>query len=177
MLLDGNAYNSSIPLFFRDFPSLRFLYIVDGFVNGTLEFLDEGGPPSIVECWLDLNPDIHGTIPAGMGMSDTLASLSLTSLGLTGQIPSELGNMQQMIQMWLYDNDLSGEIPPELGQLLSMTRLQVEGNMFNGTMPAEVCENVGFLLPLTILGADCFDPGFSCACCSCCSLSECNPDL
>jgi hypothetical protein len=66
-----------------------------------------------------------------------------------------------MKQMWMYDNALTGNIPSELGLLNTMRLLQLEGNSFDGSMPAEICANTVFPRPLEILGADCFDPGFS----------------
>ena len=46
-LLDGNAYNSTVPLVLGTLPNLRFLYIADAFVSGDLSYMQ--GMPSIFE--------------------------------------------------------------------------------------------------------------------------------
>ena len=158
-LLDGNAYNSSVPNVLGSLPSLRFLYISDAFVEGDLSYMQ--GMPAIVEHWIDINPGLSGPIFPFIGDIKTLASFSVTQNNIVGTLPTELGNLPEMIQMWLYGNQIGGEIPSELGKLATMSRLQLEGNDFVGSMPAEVCANVGFLRPLTTLGADCTDPGFT----------------
>jgi hypothetical protein len=80
-----------------------------------------------------------------------------------------------MQQMWLYSNQLTGAIPTELGNLRAMRILQVEGNNFVGEMPTEICANTVFPTQvIEILGADCEDEGFTCSCCTCCSVMACN---
>ena len=174
-LLDGNAYNSTVPAVFGQLASLQFLYLSDSFVSGDLSYMQ--GMPAMIEHWIDLNPGITGTIPPFVGDIGTLSSFSVTQSNLVGPVPPELGNLSSMVQLWLYGNKLSGNIPSTLGQLNRMNTLQLEGNDFVGSMPIEICNNVGFLRPLNILGADCNDPGFTCDCCTCCNVMQCNPEL
>jgi hypothetical protein len=152
-LLDGNAYNSTVPSDFGALPALEFLYISDAFVSGDLSYMQ--GMPAMVEHWIDLNPGVGGQIPAFIGDIQTLSSFSVTQSGLIGTLPSELASLPNMIQMWFYGNQIGGTIPSELGLLASMTLLQLEDNAFSGVMPAEICSNIGFLRPLLTLGADC----------------------
>lgn len=158
-LLDGNAYNSSVPTVFGALSSLEFLYISDAFISGDLSYLQ--GMPAIVEHWIDVNPGLGGTVPTFVGELQTLQSFSVTQNSLVGALPTELGNLANMIQMWLYGNQLTGSIPTQLGLLDVMELLQIEGNSFVGSMPAEVCANIGFLRPIVTLGADCTDAGFT----------------
>ena len=169
---DGNAYNSTVPSAFTSMPNLEFLYIVDGFISGDLSYMV--GMPAIREHWADSNPGLGGQLPSGLSSVETLESFSITSCSFSGTIPSEFGNFGfVMKQIWMYDNDLTGTIPSELGSMAALRLLQVEGNSLTGSMPAEVCANTVFPRPLEVLGADCFDPNFSCDCCTCCSVQEC----
>jgi Leucine-rich repeat (LRR) protein len=171
--VDGNAFNTTVPKAFATLPNLQFLYLSDAFISGDLSFMQ--GMTSLREMWLDTNPGISGPIFDYIGSITTLESLSLTFNSLTGTIPTTLGQLTGMTQMWLYSNQLTGPVPSQLGNLKAMTILQVEGNMFAGTMPTEICANTMFPTQvLTVLGADCADPGFNCTCCTCCSLEECS---
>lgn len=169
---DGNAYDTTVPSAFTNMPNLQFLYIVDGFISGDLSYMV--GMPALREHWADSNPNLGGQIPAAISTVSTLESFSITSCGFSGTIPSEFGNFGfVMKQLWMYDNDLTGTIPPELANMVALRLLQLEGNAFTGSMPQAICDNVGFPNPLETLGADCFDAGFSCDCCTCCSVQEC----
>ncbi|KAL3919048.1 MAG: hypothetical protein SGILL_003951 [Bacillariaceae sp.] len=171
--LDGNAFNTTVPQVFGSLPNLQFLYLSDSFISGDLSYMQ--GMQSMREHWIDTNPGLTGPIFDYIGDITTLESFSITFSSLTGTIPTTLGQLSTMLQMWLYSNQLTGPIPTELGNLRTMAILQLEGNMLTGEMPAEVCANTMFPLQvLQVLGADCEDPGFTCSCCTCCSLVECN---
>ena len=158
-VLDGNAYNSSVPSAIGRLASLNALYIADAFISGDLSYME--GMPAISEHWIDVNPGLSGPIFSFIGAIPTLRSFSVTLNSITGSLPTELGNLEAMEQMWYYGNQISGQVPSELGEVRSMRILQLEGNELTGTMPAEICANIGFLRPLEVLGADCADPNFS----------------
>jgi hypothetical protein len=158
MAMDGNAYNSTVPNALGGLQNLQFLFVADAFITGDLSYME--GMPAIVEHWIDINPDLSGTIPSFIGELTTLISFSVTENSMVGPLPTELGLLTNMVQMWFYANQLTGQIPSELGNLISMDLLQLEANMFTGIMPAEICGNRGFLRPLEILGADCNDQNF-----------------
>jgi len=171
--LDGNAFNSTVPSVFGRLPNLQFLYLSDSFISGDLSYMN--GMTAMREHWIDTNPGLSGPIFDYIGDITTLESLSITFSSLTGTIPTTLGQLDVMLQMWLYSNQLTGPVPTELGNLKTMAILQLEGNMLTGSMPTEVCANTMFPSnTLQVLGADCEDPGFTCDCCTCCSLAECN---
>lgn len=175
MLLDGNAYNSSVPAVLGSLPELEFLFISDAFISGDLSYMN--GMPKMIEHWIDVNTGLGGQLPAFIGNIGTLRSFSVTQASLTGQIPAALGNLNDLQQMWLYANALSGPIPPQLANPSRIKILQLEGNSFSGTMPAEICALTSFPGELDILGADCAEIGCPTNCCTCCSLAECNPSL
>lgn len=173
--LGGNNLNTTLPPSLATHQNLKFLYIHDCFLRGGVEFLS--GMPSIFELWIDGN-FVEGSLPEDIGNATTLASLSLTDNYLNGTIPLSIGNMTNLQQMWLYDNSLEGPIPTELGSLIQLKTLYLEGNdIENESMPDEICFNTGAFGKLDVLGADCHDAAVACACCTCCGLHECQPDL
>jgi Leucine-rich repeat (LRR) protein len=172
IVLDGNYYNSSVPLVFGQLQNLEFLYIADAFISGDLSYLE--GMPKIVEHWIDFNPALVGPIYSFIGELATMRSLSLTVNKLTGTLPTELGDLTSMEQMWLTGNGLTGTVPSELGNLPLLKILQLEGNLFTGEMPQEVCDNTSFLKNLEVLGSDCEpESDFDCSCCTCCGPEAC----
>jgi len=161
--MGGNQYSSSIPASIYSLPSLERLYIESSDLTGNLEFLQN--MPTILEFWMDDNPNITGTIPTTIGLVTTLASLSLTKLSLKGPLPSELGKLSGMVQMWLYDNALTGTIPSEIGNLAAMSIFEVNSTSIQGTMPSEICALTSNLL--ISLAADCKSE-VNCTCCTEC---------
>ena len=156
--MDGNFYNSTVPNVLGQLPNLLLLFLGDSELSGDLSYMQ--GMPKILFNWIDDNPQLGGSIPPFVGSLSTLESFSVSSCDITGVIPSELGNLPNLLQMFLFNNKLVGQIPPELGNINTMNLLQIEGNSFTGSMPAEICARTGFLAPLTVLGADCFDTNF-----------------
>lgn len=167
LVMDGNAYNSTIPQQLMDLPDLEYLYAGFSFLEGNLDFLPN--MPKIFELWMDDNPGLSGPIPSTLPNADTLVSMSATNCGLTGTIPTELGLMTDMIQMWFYDNDLTGTIPTELGQMIKMKVLNLQKNDLTGEMPSQLCSRRTPFGRLDELEADC-DGEITCAdtCCTCC---------
>lgn len=157
-LLDGNAYNSSVPSVFGSLPELEFLFISDAFISGDLSYMR--GMPKMIEHWIDVNPGLGGTIPTFVGAVSTLQSWSVTQTRLNGRIPTQLGTLSNMLQMWLYANELSGPIPPQLA-IPSLRILQLEGNALTGTMPAAICGLTQFPGRMTTLGVDCAEVSVS----------------
>jgi hypothetical protein len=174
LMMDGNAYNSSLPTQLTSLPQLQYLYAGFSFLIGNLEFLPE--MPAILELWIDDNPDLSGTIPTTIGQVSSLASLSMTNCDLHGPIPSEIGQLTDMIQIWLYANSLSGTIPTELGHLAKMKTLNLQLNDLVGEMPESICDQRQPFGRLEELEADC-DGAVICdeVCCTCCG-EECIKD-
>jgi len=202
VLLDGNAFNSSVPSIFGSLPNLEYLYISDAFISGDLSYMQ--GMPKMVEHWVDVNPGLKGTIPTFIGKITTLKSLSMSQGSLTGTLPTELGNLSNMIQMWFFANSLEGQIPSEIGSITTLRTFQTEGNNIGGQVPPEICALREFPSALQILGSDCTLTGVSdliapnhvltlpnlatlfsqmttlslkCTCCSCCDLESCSTNF
>mmetsp|Transcript_15311 Transcript_15311/g.16886 ORF Transcript_15311/g.16886 Transcript_15311/m.16886 type:complete len:520 (-) Transcript_15311:720-2279(-) len=171
LVMDGNAYNSSLPSELVQLPELEYLYAGYSFLEGGLDFVSS--MTNIYELWLDDNPGLKGTIPAGISSLGKLASFSASNCGLTGSIPSEMGLMTDMIQLWLNDNDLVGDIPSDFGNLVTLKIMKLENNQLVGEMPSNICARRRPFGRLEELGADC-DNTITCTneCCTCCGV-EC----
>lgn len=110
--------------------------------------------PATVECWVDTNPSLSGTLPTFLGSLSTLGSFSVTECAFTGPIPTEIGLLSETVQrIFMYDNALTGGVPSEFGNLQKMDFLQVENNDLTIEMPSQVC--VLTFGPLEVLTADC----------------------
>jgi len=166
LAMDGNVYNSSLPLELTRLPNLEYLYASFCSLHGGFDFLTS--MQNIIEIWLDDNPGLKGTIPSGIRNLSNLASFSASNCGLTGSIPTEIGDLN-MIQMWLNDNYLTGEIPSEIANLVTLKILDLQHNELSGQMPPEICTRRRPFGRLEELGADC-DFEITCAeeCCTCC---------
>lgn len=171
--MDNNNFQlSTVPKVLGSLPNLKYFYCSDCFLSGTLDFMD--GMTSIMELWIDANPNITGAIPDFVGNVTTLESFSVAYNSLTGYMPTSLGGLTNLKQFWAYANQLNGEIPSTLGQLTQLVILQLEGNAFVGSMPESVCNNTVFPTDsLKTVGADCNDILFICPCCTCCDLESC----
>ena len=165
LVMDGNAYNMSLPQQLVSLPNLKYLYVGFSFLEGHFDFMSQMS--NIIEFWVDDNPQMGGSIPTTIGQVTTLKSFSATDCALTGTIPTELGLLTGMIQMWFYDNLLHGTIPTELANLINLQTFQVQKNDLTGTMPSGVCSRMTPFGRLQDLGADC-SPIVTCGCCTCC---------
>jgi hypothetical protein len=171
LVMDGNAYNSSLPQDLVELPNLQYLYASFCFLDDDLDFVSQ--MPKIFELWIDDNPSLSGSIPPSIAETDTLVSLSVTNCDLTGAIPTEFGLMSDMIQLWVYDNNLTGTIPTELGNLKKLKVLEVHKNFLTGEMPSDLCTRRAPFGRLEELRADC-DSAITCDedCCTCCEGGE-----
>lgn len=168
LVMDGNAYNSSLPEEIVSLPNLEFLYAGFSALHGNLDFISR--MPKIGELWVDDNPGMSGSIPSEIGDVSTLQSFSITNCDITGTIPTEIGSLTDMTYLWFYDNLLTGPIPSELGNMKKLETLNLQKNYLTGEMPAEVCTRTSPLFGrLTELEADC-DSEITCPadCCTCC---------
>ena len=180
--ISGNSIEGPLPSTLTALPRLKYFYAVQSDLQAVdLDFLI--GMPSIIETWLDRNPNLTGSIPASIGTVSTLESLSVTRCGLTGAIPTQLGLLTDMQQMWLYRNNLFGTIPTELGFLTDLRTLEMEGNNLTGNLPDQICslkgqdpqDEIKSTGSLEQVHTDCVDK-VQCSCCDCCG-PACSEDV
>jgi Leucine-rich repeat (LRR) protein len=156
LVLSGNALNSTVPSVLATLPNLEFLYLSDAFISGDLSYME--GMESMIEHWIDLNPDFGGPIPAFVGNILSLASLSVTQTNMVGTLPSQLNQLFNMETMWFYGNSITGSIPSEYGDTLTKMKVfRVEENALTGAVPSSLCARRKNVFPfngnLQVLGA------------------------
>jgi Leucine-rich repeat (LRR) protein len=167
--MGGNDYESNMPSELYLLPNLKYLYAQNAGLKGDLSFIPKMVSP--IDVWIDLNPEINGSIPTLIGQATSLKSLSISGCGLTGSIPTEMGLLTRIHEIWLFDNKIEGIIPSELGMIQSIKTFQTQGNHLSGRVPDEICAlrstDQGVLDSLT---TDCLEPSpeVDCACCTCC---------
>ena len=83
---------------------------------------------------------LTGRLPAELGKLAALVHLELGSNDISGTIPIELGQLSSLQSLDLSFNDLTGNVPPALGSLSSLQRLFLVGNRLNGEIPVEFLE-------------------------------------
>lgn len=150
--IEANGYGSPIPNEIGLLPALENFYIRASEVTGDLGYMVN--MQSVFQTFVDLNPDLGGQIPPGIGGLTTLASFSASECNFSGSLPPELGNLgDSMLNMFFFNNTLNGPIPAEWGSLSSMQELQLQYNNLEGEIPANVCDLT--LAALEFLSADC----------------------
>jgi len=160
LAMNGNVFNTTLPEELIQLPKLQYLYMVDSFLKGDLEWVSR--MRAIRELWIDNNP-LSAQIPESLSRASTLASFSAGSCGLTGSIPASLGNLaDSMTHLWLNDNVLTSEIPGDLSKLSNLQTLSLMRNEFNGGVPSEICFELGRLQTIQV------DSSVPCECCTCC---------
>ncbi|XP_028051905.1 probable LRR receptor-like serine/threonine-protein kinase At5g10290 isoform X2 [Camellia sinensis] len=109
-----------------------------------------------------------GSLSPKIGALNTLQTLSLQGIGITGEIPKDfrnltsltmldldnnhltgsLGNLKNLQFFSLQGNDITGVIPKEFGNLTSLTMLELDNNRLTGEIPSSLgnLKNLQFLI-------------------------------
>lgn len=136
---------------------------------------------------------LTGTIPSSMGGLTNLQQLWLYDNNLTGPIPTELGNLSLLKTLEVEGNQFAGSMPAEV--------CDNTGWFGKLNLVGADCQDEGFDVSCWIQGIQCnamqcmdehecmndvthllvrpsfFSIYIQCACCTCCSLLECQPAL
>lgn len=165
LTLDGNSYNSSIPLTIGRLPSLSYVYASRADIIGDLSFFQSPDLwPNLIEIWMDNNPRLIGELPTDLGGYSNIRSLSFADCGLSGSLPESIGDLADLQKFWVYGNKLSGAVPSSISNYRKLLYFQIEDNDLTGVVPDIVgLVNVG----IVNLHADCPDEVI-CNQCTCC---------
>ena len=106
-------------------------------LNGTLPAYELSFLTSLQTLYIDINPDLHGTIPDEFGLTLTnLKLLAIASAQMTGTIPDTLSNLRKLEIMQFGSNRLTGTIPPNLlYELSNLEYISVAWNLLTGPLP------------------------------------------
>ncbi|MFQ5740797.1 MAG: leucine-rich repeat domain-containing protein [Acidobacteriota bacterium] len=82
------------------------------------------------------NNDLHGSIPAEIGLLKDLERLDLSrNSELGGEIPSTIRNLASLRHLNLRDTGVSGPIPAEMGELVALEVLDLQGTQISALAP------------------------------------------
>lgn len=82
------------------------------------------------------NSQLHGYIPADLGMIEYLENLDLSNNSLNGSLPLSLFNATQLRFLDLSSNVISGQLPESMGRLQNLQFLNLSHNALAGKLPA-----------------------------------------
>ncbi|XP_031253612.1 probable LRR receptor-like serine/threonine-protein kinase At4g37250 [Pistacia vera] len=82
------------------------------------------------------NSQLHGYIPADLGMIEYLENLDLSNNSLNGSLPFSLFNATQLRFLDLSSNVISGQLPESMGRLQNLQFLNLSDNSLAGKLPA-----------------------------------------
>ena len=79
--------------------------------------------------------NITGSIPAAIGLLDSLVTLDFDHNSLTGAIPPAIARLQRLERLYLGYNNLSGPLPPEMSNMTGLRYLEVHNTGVTGPVP------------------------------------------
>ena len=80
--------------------------------------------------------NLAGTIPAAIGLLDSLVHVDLYNNALTGPIPTAIGRLQRVERLFLGHNELSGSLPAQMGNMAGLRHLEINATRLEGRVPA-----------------------------------------
>lgn len=94
----------------------------------------------VTEVMLSKN-NLVGTIPATIGMINTLKNLDLSNNKLSGSLPPVFGNMPNLVMLDVSYNSISGSIPSHLVNFTNWPTLRIlnlQNNSLSGSIPEDL---------------------------------------
>lgn len=107
--------------------------------------------PSLVvdqPIWCQFEGITCGTIPGTAGYN-SVETISIHNLGLTGSIPWRIGDFKSLTNFDISENSLTGSIPSSVGNLSKLNFLSVMKNSLIGTIPTQL-SSLGSLTSLEL---------------------------
>jgi hypothetical protein len=82
--------------------------------------------------------NVHGTIPADLGLLAALTSFIVNENALTGTLPESVGQWTSLTFFDTFRNALTGTLPSSIGQLTLLNYWDVGVNALTGTLPESI---------------------------------------
>ena len=122
IVLDGNSYDSDIPISFSNL-QLKMFHLSNTDITGDLSFLIPGAAMGkfdmLEEFWVENNPSLGGSIPPEISLLLSLTSLKLAGNSLSGTLPADIGNMSWLVEVFLQNNQSMAPFHPNMVKCLS----------------------------------------------------------
>ena len=109
----------------------------DNSLHGVLS-ADVGLLSSPTFVYLDINPNLGGTLPASVGSWELLRLFDVSATDLTGTLPNGMAKWGALQQFSASETRLSGLIPDWVGNWSSLKTFQCGGSKFSGPLPQSV---------------------------------------
>ncbi|XP_073006815.1 uncharacterized protein [Typha latifolia] len=136
--LTRNSLTGSIPAGIWNLKNLRFLYLFQNNLSGSINLNGSIGAEGLEEIDVSMN-QITGSIPKSFGGLRNLSRLVMFNNRLSGEIPASIGLLPSLYDLRLFNNSLTGVLPPELGKNSPLSNFEVDDNMISGELPADLC--------------------------------------
>ena len=103
--------------------------------------------------------NLHGRIPAAVGLLDTLFSFALRDTAVTGPIPPAIGRLRHLRDLRLGGTRVDGPLPPEMGNMTGLDYVVLSGTRLSGPLPETLANldvgrfyfgNTGLCLPRSL---------------------------
>lgn len=127
LILDANDLSGTLPGDFRNWRSIRKLFLAENHLTGRLP---EIGAGLSAGSWA--GNQFTSTIPSSF--CQNVSTWHLSNNYLTGIIPSCVGAYGTLQRLWVDDNLLTGSLPPSLS-LMVHADIRLTSNSFTGTIP------------------------------------------
>jgi len=114
--------------------TIQQIDLSDNSLHGVLS-ADVGLLSSPTEVYLDINPNLGGTLPDSVGSWELLGVFDVSKTDLTGPLPSGMANWGALRQFSASETRLSGLIPDWIGNWSSLRTFQCGGSNFSGPLP------------------------------------------
>ena len=85
-----------------------------------------------------INIGLSGTLPTEIALFPSLRNLDLSSNTLMGPIPSQIGSLNELATLNLQQNRFSGSIPTALSSLSTLEVLEIGFNLLTNNIPTEL---------------------------------------
>ena len=85
-----------------------------------------------------INIGLSGTLPTEIALFPSLRNLDLSSNTLMGPIPSQIGSLNELATLNLQQNRFSGSIPTALSSLSTLEVLEIGFNLLTNKIPTEL---------------------------------------
>lgn len=109
--LQGNGFNSGIPLWLSHMTYLTNLHLAGNY--------------------------FYGPFPNFLSKLTSLTVLGIFSNGLSNSIPNSLCYMSSLVTLYLHFNHFQGSLPNCIGNLSSLKELNLDFNKISGNLPTE----------------------------------------
>lgn len=142
-------FTGTIPRELGNLPNLERLFLLSNNLTGPIPFDSLANSKSLTEFRVSDNP-LNLVLPDSLGnLSSSFRSFLASNCEITGSIPNTIGNLTGLASLDLSSNGLSGTIPSTMKSLHNLQNLDLRRNNISGTIATTTNDGVCGLLSLS----------------------------